>query len=66
MCYSPAAHANQKPLKRTVPHDHSCLKAKQNKEEKKWGREKNGAKCGGLLQSNGIYILIYEMQSYSQ
>lgn len=66
MCYTSAAHANQKPFMRSVPRDHSCLKAKQNKEEKKGERVKNGAECGGLLQSNDIDTLIYEMQSYSQ
>lgn len=66
MCYTSAGHANQKPLMKSVPHDHSCLKAKQIREVKKWQREKNEAKCRGLLQSNGIYTLIYGMQSYSQ
>lgn len=66
LCYTSAAHANQKHLMKSVPHDHSCLKAKQNREVKKWQREKNEAKCRGLLQSNGIYPLIYGMQSQSQ
>lgn len=51
----------QKPLMTSVPHDHSYIKHNKTRRKKKWGREQNGAKCGGLLRSNSICTLIYEM-----